>query len=101
MTGGKGALDEFINDVNSTSSITFGDNSKGKVLGYDKVVITKDLSLENVMLVKSLGYNLLSIYHLAADTCYDSYFSKHNVIISNWSLLDMWKTTFTWLISRK
>ena len=78
MTGGKGALDEFINAINSTSSITFGDNSKGKVLGYGKVVITKDLSLENVMLVESLGYNLLSIYHLA-DAGYDSYFSKHYV----------------------
>jgi hypothetical protein len=53
------ALDEFINAINSMSSITFGDNSKGKVLGYDKVVITKDLSLENVMLVKSIGDNLL------------------------------------------
>ena len=74
----QGALDEFINAINSTSSITFGDNSKGKVLGYGKVVITKDLSLENVMLVESLGYNLLSIYHLA-DAVYDSYFSKHYV----------------------
>ena len=59
MTGGKEALDEFINAINSMSSITFGDNSKGKVLGYVKVVITKDLSLENAMLFKSLGYNLL------------------------------------------
>jgi hypothetical protein len=75
MTGGKSALDQFIEDVNSTSSITFGDNSKGKVLGYGKVVVSKDLSLETVMLVETLGYNLLSIKHLA-DAGYDSYFSK-------------------------
>jgi hypothetical protein len=73
MTGGKWALDQFIADINSTTSITFGDNLKGKVLWYGKVVITKDLSLENVMLVKSLGCNLLFIYHLT-NAGYDSYF---------------------------
>ena len=72
MTGRKGVLDQFIEDVNSMSSITFGDNSKEKVLGYGKLVISKDLSLETVMLVETLGYNLLSIYHLA-DAGYDSY----------------------------
>ena len=71
-------LDQFIQDVNLSSSITFGDNSKGKVLGYGKVVVSKDLSLETVMLVETLGYNLLSIYHLA-NASYDSYFSKHYV----------------------
>ncbi|KAK1649981.1 hypothetical protein QYE76_067786 [Lolium multiflorum] len=30
MTGGKGVLDQFIEDINKKSSITFGDNSKGK-----------------------------------------------------------------------
>ncbi|KAK1696452.1 hypothetical protein QYE76_013149 [Lolium multiflorum] len=65
MTGGRGVLDQFIEDINKKSSITFGDNSKGKVLGYGKVAISKDLCLETVMLVESLGYNLLSIYHLA------------------------------------
>ena len=67
MTGGKGVLDQFIEDVKKMSSITFGDNSKGKVLGYGKVAISKDLCLETVMLVESLGYNFLSIYHLADD----------------------------------
>ncbi|KAK1651151.1 hypothetical protein QYE76_068956 [Lolium multiflorum] len=33
MTGGRGVLDQFIEDVNKKSSITFGDNSKGNVLG--------------------------------------------------------------------
>ncbi|KAK1698017.1 hypothetical protein QYE76_014714 [Lolium multiflorum] len=35
MTGGKEALDEFINAINSKSGITFGDNSKGKLLHLD------------------------------------------------------------------
>ena len=59
MTGGRSGLDQFIHDVNSTSSITFGDNSKGKVLGYGKLVISKVLTLETVLLVENLGYNLL------------------------------------------
>ena len=71
-------LDQFIEDVNKMSSITFGDNSKGKVLGYGKVAISKDLCLETVMLVESLGYNLLSIYHIA-DAGYDSYFTRYCV----------------------
>ncbi|KAK1684352.1 hypothetical protein QYE76_045200 [Lolium multiflorum] len=78
MTGGKGVLDQFIEDMNKKSSITFGDNSKGKVLGYGKVAISKDLCLETVMLVEHLGYNLLSIYHLA-DAGYNSYFTKYYV----------------------
>ena len=71
-------LDQFIEDINKKSSITFGDNSKGKVLGYGKVAISKDLCLETVMLVEHLGYNLLSIYHLA-DAGYNSYFTKYYV----------------------
>ncbi|KAK1678908.1 hypothetical protein QYE76_039756 [Lolium multiflorum] len=78
MTGGRGVLDQFIEDINNKSSITFGYNSKGKVLGYGKLAISKDLCLETVMLVEHLGYNLLSIYHLA-DAGYNSYFTKYYV----------------------
>ncbi|KAK1607849.1 hypothetical protein QYE76_031522 [Lolium multiflorum] len=34
MTGGKGVLDDFVNAINSTSSISSGDNSKGKFKNY-------------------------------------------------------------------
>jgi hypothetical protein len=44
--------------------VTFGDNSKGKVLGLGKVAISNDSSIQNVMLVESLGYNLLSVSRL-------------------------------------
>jgi hypothetical protein len=73
MTGGREVLKKFVEDVNSTQCILFGDNSKGKVLGRGKLAISKDLSLENVMLVDTLGYNLLSIRHLAS-IGYDCYF---------------------------
>jgi hypothetical protein len=39
----------------------FGDNSEGKVLGYDKIAITTDHSISKVLLVDSLNYNLLSV----------------------------------------
>jgi hypothetical protein len=67
ITGGSKVLEKFIEDVNSTQCILFGDNSKGKVLGRGKLAISKDLSLENVMLVDTLGYkcsfNTLSCKH--------------------------------------
>jgi hypothetical protein len=66
MTGGREVLEQFVEDVNSTQCILFGDNSKGKVLGRGKLATSRDLSLENVMLVDTLGYNLLSILHLAS-----------------------------------
>jgi hypothetical protein len=42
------------------------------------LAISKDLSLENVMLVDTLGYNLLSIRHLAS-IGYDCYFTYNHV----------------------
>ena len=45
--------------------VTFGDNSKGKVVDLGKVAISHDSSIQNVMLVESLGYNLLSVSRLA------------------------------------
>jgi len=36
------------------------DNGKGKVKGLDKVAISKDMSISNVLLVESLNFNLLS-----------------------------------------
>jgi hypothetical protein len=38
------SLDE---DVDEQDKITFGDNSKGKVQGLDKVAISNDLSISN------------------------------------------------------
>ena len=45
--------------------VTFGDNSKGKVVGLGKVSISHDSSIQNVILVQSLGYNLLFVSRLA------------------------------------
>jgi hypothetical protein len=45
--------------------VSYGDKSSSKLLGFGKVVITPDVSLVNVMLVKTIGYNLLSVCQLA------------------------------------
>jgi hypothetical protein len=51
----------FEKNDSTSDSITFGDNSQGKVLGHGKIAITIDHSISKVLLVKSLEYNLLSV----------------------------------------
>jgi hypothetical protein len=52
------------NDSDGIQSITFGDNGKGKVKGLDKIAISIDLSISNVLLVESLNFNILSVAQL-------------------------------------
>ena len=65
MTGGKDMLVDLVDLLKSSLDISFGDNSKGKVLWLGKFVISSDASLKNGMLVQSLHYNLLSTIQLA------------------------------------
>ena len=64
MTGDKELFTEDKLTQSSQRYITSGDNNKGKVLGLGKVAISKDKHIDNVVLVQSLGYNLMSIYKL-------------------------------------
>jgi hypothetical protein len=41
--------------------ITSGDNVKGRVLSVGTVKVSESMTLRRVSLVKSLGYNLLSV----------------------------------------
>jgi hypothetical protein len=43
---------------------TYGDNSRARIVGLGRIVITKDLSISNVLFVESLSFNLLSITQL-------------------------------------
>ena len=43
------------------SHITFADTGKSKVLGLDRVAISRDQHMDKVMLVESLGFNLMSV----------------------------------------
>jgi hypothetical protein len=44
--------------------ITFGDNGRGRVLLVGTVKVSESVTLRRVSLVKSLGYNLLSVSQL-------------------------------------
>ena len=64
MTGDKELFTEDKLTESSQKYITFSDNNKGKVVGLGKVAISKDKHIDKVMLVQSLGYNLMSISKL-------------------------------------
>jgi hypothetical protein len=63
MTGEKKIFTSFEKNVTTNDSITFGDNSQGKVLGHGKIGITTEHSISKVF-VEYLNYNLLSISQL-------------------------------------
>jgi hypothetical protein len=61
MTRERRTFTSFEKNDCESDYITFGDNSQGKVLGFDKIAITTEHSIFKVLLVESLDYNLLSI----------------------------------------
>jgi hypothetical protein len=52
------------NDDNGVDSITFGEKDKGKIKGFDKIAISNDLSIFNMLLLESLNFNLVSVARL-------------------------------------
>ncbi|KAK1684692.1 hypothetical protein QYE76_045540 [Lolium multiflorum] len=60
MNGGKNLVKELRPNINHIT-VSFGDNSTSEVLGFGKVVVAHNITLVDVMLVKTLGYNLLSV----------------------------------------
>ena len=61
-------------------TVSYGDNNESKVLGLGKVVVTPDISLVNVMLVETLGYNLLSVSQLCL-LGFSVFFDANSVIL--------------------
>ena len=59
--------------------VQFSHASTSKVMGFGKVVISQDLSIEKVMLVESLAYNLLFVRQLAivGERCMEKKFYTH------------------------
>ena len=64
-------------------TVSYGDKSKSKVLGLGKVVVTPDVSLVNVLLVETLGYNLMSV-HALAEMGFGTYFDL-GIVVLMWS----------------
>ena len=53
---------QFITlDAKDGGIVTFGDNSKEKIIGIDNIGITLSKYIENILLVDGLKHNLLSI----------------------------------------
>ena len=61
MTRDEKMFTSFQPSRNSSEKILFGYNGKGQVLGLGKIAILNDNSISNVLLVESLGFNLLSV----------------------------------------
>ena len=62
--------------------ITLGDNSRKKVIGLGKIAITNDLSIQNMLHVEDLCFNLLSIGRLC-DLGYQCLFTANDVLVTN------------------
>ena len=82
MTGSKSIMSEIRPNFANTL-VSYGDKTSSQVLGFGKVVVAPDVSLVNVMLVKTLGYNLLFVCALAIMGL-SSFFSEHSVVLM-WS----------------
>ena len=61
MTGEKEMFSSFEENGGSHENIIFCDDGKEEVIGLGKIAISSDHSILNVLLVKSLSYNLLSV----------------------------------------
>ena len=82
MTGSKELVTELKPNEDQVT-VTFGDLSRSKVTGFGKVVVAPDISLVNVMLVESLGYNLLSVRALTKMGI--SPFFDKDIVVLLWS----------------
>jgi hypothetical protein len=79
MNGEKKMFTSFEKNDITSDSITFGDNSRGKVLHHDKIAITIEHSISKV-LVESLYYNLLYVSQLF-EMCYNCLFTSKGVSV--------------------
>ena len=80
MTGEKRMFTSYEEDKENDDSITFGDGSQGKILGFCKIAITPEHSISKVMLVDHLDYNLLSVSQLF-DMVYNCLFTNVGVTV--------------------
>ena len=63
MTGERSMFDSLTKS-SGDHYITFAGNERGKVLGTGNITLNSQFNLSKVLLVDTLGYNLLSISQL-------------------------------------
>jgi hypothetical protein len=69
-----------LEDPGDHEHVTFGDNSRARIIGLCRIAITKDLSISNVLFVKFLSFNLLSVAQLC-DLELICTFDKYSIIV--------------------
>ena len=62
MTGDASKFTTLI--LKDQGCVTYGDDRKANVIGEGNIIINKDLSIKNVLLVEDLKHNLISISQL-------------------------------------
>ncbi|KAK2396121.1 gag-protease polyprotein [Trifolium repens] len=74
----------FLVDIKSYTSnyVTFGDGAKGQIMGIGKLINNGLPKLDNVLLVKGLKANLISISQLSDQGCKVN-FSKNECLVTN------------------
>ncbi|KAH9792467.1 hypothetical protein KPL71_004134 [Citrus sinensis] len=81
MTGNYAWFSSFTK-IENGGDVSFGDNSKGKILGFGNVGKVSSTLIENVCLVENLKHNLISISQLC-DKGYKVIFDKFSCVIEN------------------
>jgi hypothetical protein len=69
-----------LRDPEDHEHVTFGDNSRARIIGLDRIVITKVLSISNVLFAESISFNLLSVAQLC-DLGLTYTFDKYSIIV--------------------
>ncbi|KAK1678745.1 hypothetical protein QYE76_039593, partial [Lolium multiflorum] len=82
MTGGKNLVKELRPNINNIT-VSFGDNSTSEVMGFGKVVVAHNITLVDAMLVKTLGYNFLSVSALGKMGF--AVFIDNDIVVLLWS----------------
>ena len=54
---------------NESGQVTFGGNTKGKIMGTSKIGKNPSSCIDDIMLIEGLAYNLLSISQLCDKGC--------------------------------
>ena len=68
--------------IENGGNVSFGDNSKGKIIGIENVSNVSSTLIENVCLVENLKHSLLSISRLC-DKGYKVVFDKNRCVIES------------------
>ena len=70
-----------LEDPGDHDHVTYGDNSRGRVIGLGRIGITHDLSISNVLYVEDLKFNLISIAQLC-DLGLTCTFDENGVVVT-------------------